>query len=63
MHDTILKPKFLGTGYKYSKFISWLQAKDPFTRAIFVANFLILMHAIEWLSHKSIDLYSFPQMV
>ena len=31
----------------------------PFTRAIFVAIFLILTHAIEWLSHKSIDLYSF----
>ena len=25
--------------------------EDPFTRAIF----LILTHAIEWLSHKSID--------
>ena len=37
--------------------------KAPFTRAIFVAIFLILTHAIEWLSHKSIDLYSFPQMV
>ena len=24
---------------------------------------LILTHAIEWLSHKSIDLYSFAQMV
>ena len=35
----------------------------PFTRAIFVAIFLILTHAIEWLSHKSIDLYSFAQMV
>ena len=31
--------------------------------AIFVAIFLILTHAIEWLSHKSIDLYSFAQMV
>ena len=37
--------------------------KGPFTRAIFVAIFLILTHAIEWLSHKSIDLYSFAQMV
>ena len=35
----------------------------PFTRAIFVAIFLILTHAIEWFSHKSIDLYSFAQMV
>ena len=35
----------------------------PFTRAIFVAIFLILTHAIEWLSDKSIDLYSFAQMV
>ena len=35
------------------------QPKDPFTRAIFVAIFLILTHAIEWLNHKSIDLYSF----
>ena len=31
--------------------------------AIFVAIFLILTHAIEPLSHKSIDLYSFAQMV
>ena len=31
--------------------------------AIFVAIFLILTHAIKWLSHKSIDLYSFAQMV
>ena len=31
--------------------------KGPFTRAIFVAILLILTHAIEWLSHKSIDLY------
>ena len=38
-------------------------AKGPFTQAIFVAMFLILTHAIEWLSHKSIDLYSFAQMV
>ena len=30
---------------------------------IFVAIFLILTHAIEWSSHKSIDLYSFAQMV
>ena len=38
--------------------------KGPFTRAIFVAIFLILTHAIEWLSHKSIDLYiAFAQMV
>ena len=37
--------------------------KGPFTRAIFVAIFLILTHAIEWLSHKSVDLYSFAQMV
>ena len=37
--------------------------KVRFTRAIFVAIFLILTHAIEWLSHKSIDLYSFAQMV
>ena len=37
--------------------------RPVFTRAIFVAIFLILTHAIEWLSHKSIDLYSFPQMV
>ena len=29
--------------------------KGPFTRAIFVAIFLILTHAIEWLSHKNID--------
>ena len=38
-------------------------SKGPFTRAIFVAIFHILTHAIEWLSHKSIDLYSFAQMV
>ena len=37
--------------------------KGPFTRAIFVTIFLILTHAIEWLSHKSIDLNSFAQMV
>ena len=37
--------------------------KGPFTRAIFEAIFLILTHAIEPLSHKSIDLYSFAQMV
>ena len=37
--------------------------KGPFTRAIFVTIFLILTHAIEWLSHKSIDLYSLAQMV
>ena len=35
--------------------------KGPFTRAIFVATFLILTHVInEWLSHKSIDSYSYP---
>ena len=37
--------------------------KDPFTRATFAAIFLILTHAIEPLSHKSIDLYSFAHMV
>ena len=37
--------------------------KGPFTRVIFVVIFLILTHAIEWLSRKSIDLYSFAQMV
>ena len=31
--------------------------------AICVAIFLIPTRAIEWLSHKSIDLYSFAQMV
>ena len=32
----------------------WKRAfKGPFTRAIFVAMFRILMHAIEWLSHKA----------
>ena len=39
------------------------ELKGPFTRAIFVAIFLILTHAIELLSHKSIDSYSFAQMV
>ena len=39
------------------------RSKGPFTRAIFVAIFLILTHAIEWLSHKNIDLNSFAQMV
>ena len=34
------------------------ETKGPVTRAIFAAIFLILTHAIEWLSHKSIDLYS-----
>ena len=34
------------------------KSKGPCTRAIFVAMFLILTHAIEWLNHKSIDLYS-----
>ena len=38
-------------------------SKGPFTQAMFVAIFLILTHAIEWLSHKSIGLYSFTQMV
>ena len=33
--------------------------KGPFTRAIFLS----LTQAIEWLSPKSIDLYSFAQMV
>ena len=33
-----------------------------FTRAICVAIFCILSHAVEWLNHKSIDLYSFVQM-
>ena len=33
------------------------------TEVNFVAIFLILTHAMEWLSHKSIDLYSFAQMV
>ena len=42
--------------YRVSKFCT---AKGPFTRAIFVAIFLLLTHAIECLSHKSIDLYSF----
>ena len=37
--------------------------KGSFKRAILVAIFLILTHAIEWSSHKSIDLYSFAQMV
>ena len=37
--------------------------KGPFTRAIFVAIFLILTHAIEWLRHKSFYSYSFAQMV
>ena len=31
------------------------ERKGPFTRSILVAIFLILTHAIEWLSHKSID--------
>ena len=39
------------------------ELKGPFTRVIFVAIFLILTHAIEPLSHKSIDLNSFAQMV
>ena len=36
-------------------------SKGPFTRAIFVAIFFILTHAIEWLSHTFVmyDLYSF----
>ena len=37
--------------------------KGPFTRAIFVVIVLILMHAIEWLRHKSIDLDSIAQML
>ena len=41
------------------QFPDFLNPKGPFTRAIF----LILTHAIEWLSHRSIDLYSFAQMV
>ena len=43
----------------------YYQPNGPFTRPIFVAIFLILTHAIEWLSHKSIDIYiySFAQMV
>ena len=35
----------------------------PFTRAIFVAIYLFLTHAIEWSSRKNIDLYSFAQIV
>ena len=37
--------------------------KGPFTRAIFVAILSIQTHAIEPLGRKSIDLYSFAQMV
>ena len=37
--------------------------KGPFSRAISVAIFLILTHAIERLSHKSIHLYSFAHMI
>ena len=37
--------------------------KGPFTRASFVAIFLILTHAIEPLSHKSLMYIAFAQMV
>ena len=42
----------------FDKYFIW-----PVYTSDFVAIFLILTHAIEWLSHKSIDLYSFAQMV
>ena len=54
---------FLNSSGPVSRLEVKMLSKGPFTRAIFVANFLILTHAIEWLSHKSIDLYSFAQMV
>ena len=47
----------------YNNTLSIINSQGPFTPAIFVAIFLILTRAIEWLSHKSIDLYSFAQMV
>ena len=50
---------FLNSSGPVSRLEVKMLSKGPFTRAIFVANFLILTHAIEWLSHKSIDLYSF----
>ena len=56
--DTNSSPKA-----KHNIYLSFLSKGRLHARAIFVAIFLILTHAIEWLSHKSIDLYSFAQMV
>ena len=61
LKETFLSEK--GPPPSLEKVTLHFQYKGPFTRAIFVAIFLILTHAIEWLSHKSIDLYSFAQMV
>ena len=45
------------------QFDRWKLVLRPVYTGDFCGDFLILKHAIEWLSHKSIDLYSFAQIV
>ena len=56
------KRKTKAMGFDVRGQIGWIDLTSS-VHTRFEAIFLILTHAIEPLSHKSIDLYSFAQMV